>query len=798
MKYLNIFIIIVIILVMNMQETNAMIPTNIKADSLLIQMPVSYPFSFIVMGDSQPYGGQLLNDIFIETLSQVAELTIPITFVIICGDLTESGNEEGYIAYSEFISDWMETTGIPFYSLPGNHDFYDTNSFDNYSRYIDPRLDYYFDYGNSRFIALNNVRDPEINSYHITEAQLDSVDTWLSSGLVNHFAFNHASIVRDDHGGGFGNEGYEALHNLLVEYDAVADFNGHHRDYYRNDIDETFYLTTAGAGGALAGNFYPPLSYNNHHWLYVTVNELNDVFMEMYFLDEGHNNIASLYDFQLQLRQNPPSIFINEFMASNQVTFADPQGDFDDWIEIYNAENFPVNIGGMYITDELADPAKWKIPDTQPDSTTIQPGEFLLLWADEDIDDGILHLNIKLAVEGEEIGLYTDDLTSIIDSITFDEQIADESFGRDPDGFDNWVLMDNPTPGYSNNYIPIEADLYADTLTGFAPLQVSFTDISTGSIINWEWDFDNDSLIDSYDQNPIYEYTDEGVYTVSLTVSDGITTDTETKTDYIEVLIPIIGDFTADPLSGLTPMEVTFTSSSTGNIISWEWDFDNDGLIDSNDQNPIYEYADEGVYTVSLTVSDGITTDTETKTDYIEVLIPLIADFTADPLSGLSPMEVTFTSSSTGNITSWEWDFDNDGNIDSIDENPTNIYSEVGLYSVKLTISDEINTDSEVKPDYVEVTSTTIDNILPSNITKLYKNHPNPFNPITSIKFSIKDNDTGLLTILNIKGQIIESQTFNSGLHNYFWNASNYSSGIYFYKLQTSSLNETKKMLLLK
>ena len=77
-------------------------------------------------------------------------------------------------------------------------------------------------------------------------------------------------------------------------------------------------------------------------------------------------------------------------------------------------------------------------------------------------------------------------------------------------------------------------------------------------------------------------------------------------------------------------------------------------------------------------------------------------------------------------------------------------------------------------------------------------NHPNPFNPETNIQFDIKENETGTLNIFNIKGQIIESLQFESGKHNYLWNASNQASGIYLYKLQTKTINETRKMLLLK
>ncbi len=77
-------------------------------------------------------------------------------------------------------------------------------------------------------------------------------------------------------------------------------------------------------------------------------------------------------------------------------------------------------------------------------------------------------------------------------------------------------------------------------------------------------------------------------------------------------------------------------------------------------------------------------------------------------------------------------------------------------------------------------------------------NYPNPFNPITTISFDIKEYETGTLTLFNIKGQIIASQQFESGKHNYLWDASDQASGIYFYKLETQSYTETKKMIMLK
>jgi len=91
-------------------------------------------------------------------------------------------------------------------------------------------------------------------------------------------------------------------------------------------------------------------------------------------------------------------------------------------------------------------------------------------------------------------------------------------------------------------YIQLTADFYADITSGNTPLTVNFTDLSTGYPASWEWDFDNDGTIDSYEQNPQWTYYERGNYTVTLSVFDGIYEDTETKDDYISLLnsAPII------------------------------------------------------------------------------------------------------------------------------------------------------------------------------------------------------------------------------------------------------------------
>ncbi len=263
-----------------------------------------------------------------------------------------------------------------------------------------------------------------------------------------------------------------------------------------------------------------------------------------------------------------------------------------------------------------------------------------------------------------------------------------------PGGSDTQTKVDYVT-------ITPKADFTAAPTSGNMPLNVQFTDTSSSIITSWEWDFDNDSIIDSTIQNPSFIYATNGLYTVSLTVTGPGGSNTETKTDYITVIIPPpVADFTAVPLNGDAPLDVQFTDASTGNITTWEWDFDNDSIVDSFVQNPPpFTYNNPGRYTASLTVTGPGGSNTMTKVDYITVTP--IADFTALPLNGLAPLNVQFTDTSIGTITTWEWDFDNDSIVDSAMQNPTYPYNNPGTYTVSLKVTGPAGSHTTTKVDYI-------------------------------------------------------------------------------------------------
>jgi hypothetical protein len=142
------------------------------------------------------------------------------------------------------------------------------------------------------------------------------------------------------------------------------------------------------------------------------------------------------------------SVVINEFMASNLSTLADPQGQFDDWIEIHNITDQDIDLTGLYLTDEPNNPRKWPFP-----AGTLIPSEgFLIVWADEDgLASPGLHANFRLAASGEQILLIDTDarLNAVLDSITFGPQTTDVSHGRSHFNADVWMPM-TPTPGTGN------------------------------------------------------------------------------------------------------------------------------------------------------------------------------------------------------------------------------------------------------------------------------------------------------------------------------------------------------------
>jgi hypothetical protein len=143
------------------------------------------------------------------------------------------------------------------------------------------------------------------------------------------------------------------------------------------------------------------------------------------------------------------SVVINELMATNTKSIVDPQGDHEDWLELYNITDKPVLLSGMYLTDKIDNLKKWEFPE----NTTIQPHGYLIVWLDEDgkAKKG-LHANFKLSANGETVMLVDTDAhgNQVIDTISFGKQKKDTAFGRLPNATGAFQTV-QMTPGTQNS-----------------------------------------------------------------------------------------------------------------------------------------------------------------------------------------------------------------------------------------------------------------------------------------------------------------------------------------------------------
>jgi len=146
----------------------------------------------------------------------------------------------------------------------------------------------------------------------------------------------------------------------------------------------------------------------------------------------------------------PETLFINEAMASNSSVIADSFGEFEDWFEVYNPNNYSVNLSGYYFSDDPERRNKWVVPGTFADSVTVPALGWKLFWADRQIEQGVLHANFRLSNLGEYLSLSSPDGFTLADEIEWASLGQDTSIGRFQDGAAQWVLFVQSTPEASN------------------------------------------------------------------------------------------------------------------------------------------------------------------------------------------------------------------------------------------------------------------------------------------------------------------------------------------------------------
>lgn len=262
------------------------------------------------------------------------------------------------------------------------------------------------------------------------------------------------------------------------------------------------------------------------------------------------------------------------------------------------------------------------------------------------------------------------------------------------------------------------ADFNANIVSGCPPLIVQFNDLSTGSPVDWHWNFGNGNT--STEQNPSAIYNNPGTYTVSLTVTGG---STKTKNAYITVFEYPTVDFMASPLNGCNPLEVSFTDNSSagsGALASWEWVF-GDGNTSSG-QNPTHLYADQGDYSVTLTITNDKGCESVKSKSNLISIAKILADYEVDQSEFCAaPAEVNFNNKSEGpGLLSYIWDFGDGSNSNEI--NPKHTFTEPGKYNVSLKVISDHCDNQPIYETSISVGSDLIPSFSISNeVTCVYE-----------------------------------------------------------------------------
>jgi len=312
--------------------------------------------------------------------------------------------------------------------------------------------------------------------------------------------------------------------------------------------------------------------------------------------------------------------------------------------------------------------------------------------------------------------------------------VATNAYGSDSEVKNGYITVTAP----SND--PPVADFSADPTSGYVPLAVDFTDLSTNSPTSWLWDF-GDGAGTSTAQNPSYTYTSTGTYTVTLTATNAYGSDDEIKVDYITV--------NEEPPPGVMHVQdITVTRISLGrNCIS---------------RGEILIQDELGQAVVGATVTASVTGNT-TET---------LSGVTAS--DGIATLSTTKTKSCDG-----DWCFE-----------VTNVVLSGYSYDPG---SNAVTMSCESGDVYRLVTD-----MVPSEFR--LANYPNPFNPTTTIEMSLPTASRWTIGIYNIAGQKVDefSGYSSAGTVSVEWDASDCASGIYFYKGEAGTYSLTRKMILMK
>ena len=290
----------------------------------------------------------------------------------------------------------------------------------------------------------------------------------------------------------------------------------------------------------------------------------------------------------------------------------------------------------------------------------------------------------------------------------------------------NYITVTESTP------VPkLVADFSGNITSGNAPLNVAFTDKSTGSPNSWKWSFGDGTSATT--KNPVHTYSGAGSYTVTLIANNTAgSSNTTTKSAYIKVgtVTPKpVASFSSNATSGIAPLTVLFTSTST-NAASVSWNFgDGTPVVTGTPVSHTFTNTGTSAKTVTVTLTATNLNGTSTKTGTVTVnpqpVLPVlpVASFTISPTTGVTATTFTFTDTSTNAPTTWTWKF-GDGGTGS-GKTVTHKYTTAGARTVTLTVSNGAGSATTTKSVIVSAGRQQITGSFLHSITDIRRNYSN-------------------------------------------------------------------------
>ena len=266
-------------------------------------------------------------------------------------------------------------------------------------------------------------------SYQISEPFIYEVKNIADIQTLNTISFLNVSV--------FSNEGID---EVIFHYkNEESEWDSYH--FYPNPINESNHIEEVDRWSLTIENGVP----GSVDW-YITA--LSNALIGRY-PKYGYENYTVV-------QTSSPEILINEIMAINDSTVQDENGEYDDWIELFNSSNDAISLQGYFFSDNKNNLNKWQVLNS---NAIINAGESVIIWCDDDEEQGSLHTNFKLSGNGEFISITASDGVTVLDSITFPAMQADISYGRIHDGAMEWGFMSLPTPGEENLVLSLMEDI---------------------------------------------------------------------------------------------------------------------------------------------------------------------------------------------------------------------------------------------------------------------------------------------------------------------------------------------------